>query len=475
MTTRVNGTIVVLLLVFMAIPLNQTTYLEEAIQPSNSIPQSDYIAEYELSVSSGASVVGLGYTGSAYILAIAHSGSGLVGTYSWNGLASGGMLIEVNHTGGIVSNVELQYAPSMLSITSNTIFVATNTTNGFMIEAFDLTLSPLESMHFHSTNSQTSLETGLFLYDMTAEGQSAYVLFTCEEATTADLVYDSSDCSTTNGRKSFVLASWSSATNVSTTLSRTDWFESATGGVSYASTANGGAIGTVGPNPVCEQAIHVENGVVSGMASAHCGDRREDNAAHLSTVFGATSTISPSIGKVGMGLTFSEFDSSTQTESFEDRLIAFRDCPSAMDSDPYVGSFGKHSSLLITGWTGGNGNLECALSEEDTQTSESTITSFKGKNSKMVLLGTTDFSSSMPIKSTRQIIDVIGDSSTDDGLAAVCHTGTLTKGLQIVSAGDQEEMITFVTWSGGTIHNSTVHDMVNGCPVAISAGEGGFA
>lgn len=475
MTTRVNGTIVVLLLVFMAIPLNQTTYLEEAIQPSNSIPQSDYIAEYELSVSSGASVVGLGYTGSAYILAIAHSGSGLVGTYSWNGLASGGMLIEVNHTGGIVSNVELQYAPSMLSITSNTIFVATNTTNGFMIEAFDLTLSPLESMHFHSTNSQTSLETGLQLYDMTAEGQSAYVLFTCEEATTDDLVYDSSDCSTTNGRKSFVLASWSSATNVSTTLSRTDWFESATGGVSYASTANGGAIGTVGPNPVCEQAIHVENGVVSGMASAHCGDRREDNAAHLSTVFGATSTISPSIGKVGMGLTFSEFDSSTQTESFEDRLIAFRDCPSAMDSDPYVGSFGKHSSLLITGWTGGNGNLECALSEEDTQTSESTITSFKGKNSKMVLLGTTDFSSSMPIKSTRLIIDVIGDSSTDDGLAAVCHTGTLTKGLQIVSAGDQEEMITFVTWSGGTIHNSTVHDMVNGCPVGISAGEGGFA
>ncbi|MGA0379825.1 MAG: hypothetical protein ACO3NJ_03360, partial [Candidatus Poseidoniaceae archaeon] len=74
-----------------------------------------------------------------------------MGTYSWNGLASGGMLIEVNHTGGVVSNVELQYAPSMLSITSNTIFVATNTTNGFMIEAFDLSLSPLESMHFHST------------------------------------------------------------------------------------------------------------------------------------------------------------------------------------------------------------------------------------------------------------------------------------------------------------------------------------
>ncbi|MGA0379824.1 MAG: hypothetical protein ACO3NJ_03355 [Candidatus Poseidoniaceae archaeon] len=58
-----NSTIVVLLLVFMAIPLNQTTYLEEAIQPSNSIPQSDYIAEYELSVSSGASVIGMGYTG----------------------------------------------------------------------------------------------------------------------------------------------------------------------------------------------------------------------------------------------------------------------------------------------------------------------------------------------------------------------------------------------------------------------------
>ena len=96
MTTKVNGTIVVLLLVFMAMPLNQTTFLEEAIQPSNSIPQSDYIAEYELSVSSGASVVGLGYTGSAHILAIAHSGSGLVGTYSWNGLAAGGMLIELN-------------------------------------------------------------------------------------------------------------------------------------------------------------------------------------------------------------------------------------------------------------------------------------------------------------------------------------------------------------------------------------------
>ena len=409
MTSRVNGTIVVLLLVFMAIPLNQTTYLEEAIQPSYSIPQSDYIAEYELSVSSGASVVGLGYTGSAYILAIAHSGSGLVGTYSWNGLASGGMLIEVNHTGSVVSNIELQYAPSMLSITSSTIFVATNSTNGFMIEAFDLSLSPLESMHFHSTNSQTSLETGLELYDMTAEGQSAYVLFTCDEATTDDLLYDSSDCSITNGRKSFILANWSSTTNVSTTLSRTDWFQSETGGLSYASTAYGGAIGTVGPNPECEQAIHVKHGVVFGMANAHCGDRREDNAAHLSSLFGATSTISPTIGKVGMGLTFSEFNSTTQTETFEDRLIAFRDCPSAIDSDPYVGSFALHSSLLITGWSGGGNSVECVLSEDDNQNSETMITSFKGKNSKMVLLGTTDFSSSMPIKSTRQIIDVIGD------------------------------------------------------------------
>ena len=392
MTTRLNGAIVVLLLVFMAVPLDQGTFLGEEIQPSKSIPRSDFISEYELAISSGASVVDLGYAGSKYIIAIAHTGSGLVGSYSWNGLTSTGMLIQVNHTGGIESYIELQHAPSMLTITSNTIFVATNSSTGFIIETFDHALQPKQSRHFHSTDSQTSLETGLVLYDMTAESESAYVLFTCEEATTADLVYDSSVCSATNGRTSFVLASWSSATNISTTLSRAEWFESDAGGLSFASTANGGAVGTVGPNPACEQAIHVENGVVSGMASAHCGDRREDNAEHLSTVFGATSTISPSIGKVGMGLTFSEFDSATQTETFEDRLIAFRDCPSAMDSDPYIGSFGKHTSLLITGWTGGNGNVECDLSEEDTQTSERTLTSFKGKNSKMVLLGTTDFS-----------------------------------------------------------------------------------
>ena len=333
MTTRLNGAIVVLLLVFMAVPLDQGTFLGEEIQPSKSIPRSDFISEYELAISSGASVVDLGYAGSKYIIAIAHTGSGLVGSYSWNGLTSTGMLIQVNHTGGIESYIELQHAPSILTITSNTIFVATNSSTGFMIEAFDHALQPKQSRHFHSTDSQTSLETGLVLYDMTAESESAYVLFTCEEATTADLVYDSSDCSATNGRTSFILASWSSATNISTTLSRAEWFESDTGGLSFASTANGGAVGTVGPNPACEQAIHVENGVVSGMASAHCGDRREDNAEHLSTVFGATSTISPSIGKVGMGLTFSEFDSATLTETFEDRLIAFRDCPSAMDSD----------------------------------------------------------------------------------------------------------------------------------------------
>ena len=103
MTTRLKVAIAVLFLVFMVFPLEQSTYLEEDIQPSNSIPRSDYINEYELTASSGASVVDLGYASSTYILAIAHTGSGLVGTYSWNGIDAGGMLIEVNQTGGVES------------------------------------------------------------------------------------------------------------------------------------------------------------------------------------------------------------------------------------------------------------------------------------------------------------------------------------------------------------------------------------
>jgi hypothetical protein len=57
MTSRLRVAIAVLFLVFTALPLEQDTYLEEDIRPSNSIPRSDYIDEYELTVSSGASVV----------------------------------------------------------------------------------------------------------------------------------------------------------------------------------------------------------------------------------------------------------------------------------------------------------------------------------------------------------------------------------------------------------------------------------
>jgi len=93
----------------------------------------------------------------------------------------------------------------------------------------------------------------------------------------------------------------------------------------------------------------------------------------------------------------------------------------------------------------------------------------------MVLLGTTEFSQAIEVKSSRDLLSLAATSNAVGGYAAICHSGNLASATNAIALGGQNEQLTVVGWDSTGVTNATVHDVDAGCATHIAAGLGEFA
>ncbi|MGB2494561.1 MAG: hypothetical protein ACPID1_08005 [Poseidonia sp.] len=463
------------MLVLMLIPANPAV-LEEGHNPSLVAPASDMIADFSMVVGGGAEVVDVGHVGQTFAVAVSHDGAGSLGSYTWSGQSGGGLLLTIAHNGSVVNDAFIPYVPRMLATSSSTVLmVANQTSTGLVVQAYNDQLT-LEAEQVLTSTTTSGSQSDLNFHDASLDGTDAYLVVGCPNGG-VELNFFSTTCAVFNGRTSLSTVLFDTQTNATQLIAQSKWLASQSTWMEYMPGQTGGGYTTVGPNPVCPQSLYAHNGTLEGLANAHCDGRRQTNAQHATSLFGSTSTWSASGAnsiELAMGMTFSSYNVNAGSENFDGDLIAFESCNSGIDIEVDVNHHGSHSALFITGWTGG-GNQECSLIEHEAADAGDTsreITTFKGRNSNMGLLGTTDFSSGIAVKSSRDFIAMTATSDAGTGYAAVCHSGSLTSDDGAIVVGGQIEQVTMIAWQGASIVNATPHTADAGCPEAIAAGMG---
>ena len=180
--------------------------------------------------------------------------------------------------------------------------------------------------------------------------------------------------------------------------------------------------------------------------------------------------MNPNDFEISMGLTFSTYQVAHSNEFFDGDIIGFEACNSGIDIEVDMLHHGAHSALMIHGWNGGDNNA-CSLIEHEAADAGDTtnvLTTFRGRDANMGLLGTNDFSNPIPIKSTRDILGMVATSSDGTGWAGVCHTGSLADDNVAIVIGGQIEQISLISWQSNVIVNVTSHNVNAGCPEGSS-------
>jgi len=448
-------------------------------EPAAVAASTSLIADNTLLVGGAAHAVGLTHLGSAYVALLAHTGSGEVGGHAWSGEDAGGRLVTFDHGGSVASSLQVVGEPFRLVNTGTHLVVLANTTvPGVLLHAYDDALNHVASVHLNATDGSNNAD-DLTLLAVSGEDEAVVAVVTCP-ATGSESSFMGSTCATAGNRQRVVTVGWDLATNTTAEVVDAAWLTAESNTMTHALLASGGvALDTVGPNPACPQAVHVRNGVIHGMANAHCDRRYLDDATHATSLFGTTSTWT-TLGNnridLSMGLTFATYDVGTQTETFGGDILGFDGCTSGIDIEVTVGHYGDHAALLLNGWSGG-GNQVCDLvaHEASDNGNSDQIATFRGKDSKMVLLGTTEFSQAIEVKSSRDLLSLAATSNVAGGYAAVCHSGNLASATNAIALGGQNEQLTVVGWDSTGVTNATVHDVDAGCATHIATGLGEFA
>ena len=464
--------VTVLLLIMSLPPPHQS--LEEKESPLFVTQASDMIADFSLNVASSTKVVDIDHVGQTYVVAVSHDGSGSVGAFAWTGQPAGGALLTLAHNGTVVDTAFTTIAPFEMRASSTIIVTLTNhTQNGVVLQAYDEQLSLINAKTLQSSTTGGGVG-DLITYAMDVAGGDIYATFGCPNG---QLIFMSQTCSTGTDRYSLITVSWNATTNALSTTAVAKWFSPESTWMNYLPAETGGGFTTIGPNPACPQSLYAHSQGIESMANAHCERRQQTTAQHASSLLGSTSSWSATGGDamtLSMGLAFSSYSLATSTESFDGDVLAFVDCNSGIDIEVETAHYGSHSALFIQGWTGG-GNQECSLIEHEAADAGDTsreVTTFKGRNANMGLLGTSDFSGGIAVKSSRDLLSMAATSTPNTGYAAVCHTGSLTNDNAAIKVGGQNEQISVIAWQGATIINVTSHNVNSGCPEALTAGMG---
>ena len=356
--------------------------LEEAANPMRVAASSDMIADFAFTVAGGAHVVDVAHIGQTYVVALTHTGAGSVGSYVWSNQAAGGLLLAFAHNGSVVHDAFTTYAPRAMKASSDMVVVLANgSSTGLMTQVFNEQLALQEEQTFTSFTTGGTPE-DLIFYNLDLDGTDAYLVVGCP-ASSGELLLFSVTCTTSTGRMSITTLSWDTVGNTTQMVTMAKWFTIGTTTMYHHPTQNGGGTSTVGPNPVCTQAIYAHNGTLDSIANAHCSGRKASNAEQAHSLFGTSSSwttngASNSL-ELSMGMAFSTYDTSTSNDNFDGDLLAFNSCNSGIDIEVEINHFGSHSALFIAGWIGG-GNQECSLIEHEAADAGDTsreITTFK--------------------------------------------------------------------------------------------------
>ena len=463
------------LMLLMATPLPQPSVLDEEPVIRHVASSSDMVVNFSYTVSGGAEVVDLAYANDHYYVALAHNGVGVIGNYTWLGSTPGGLLAKIAHNGTVVGTAHAPYRPLKLVASDDfAVMIGEHPSTGLFLEAFKPDMNLQGQRYLYSVDPRGA-NADLLFYDLSIDRTDAYILVGCP-APLEELTFFQDTCSTDNGRTGYIVIQWDVASNTVGVVSTSRYFEPSATSMTYFASDTGGGSATIGPNPECAQSIYAHNGTVESIASAHCNGRKLAGADHATSLFGTTSTwsVNPNDFEISMGLTFSTLQVTFSNEFFDGDLIGFEACNSGIDIEADVLHHGGHSAMMIYGWSGGDNNA-CSLIEHEAADAGDTtgvITTFRGRDANMGLLGTNDFSNAIPIKSTRDILGMAATSSDGTGWASVCHTGSLADDNVAIVIGGQIEQISLISWRDNVIINVTSHNVNAGCPEALTAGNG---
>ena len=471
----VTAWVFVAMMLLMLAPMPQPTVLKDEAVVQHVALSSDMVVNFSYTISGGAEVVDMAYAHDHYYVALAHNGVGIIGNYTWLGTTPGGLLVKIAHNGTVMGTAHAPYRPLKLVVSDDfAVMIGEHPSTGLFLEAFKPDMNLQAQRYLYSVDSNGA-NADLVFYDLSIDRTDAYVMVGCP-APLEELTFFQHTCSTENGRTGYTLAMWDIASNSVGIVSRARYFDIGPTSMNYFPSETDGGYDTIGPNPDCPQSIYAHNGTVESIANAHCGGRKLAGADHAASLFGSTSTwsVNPNDFEISMGLTFSTYQVAHSTEFFDGEIIGFEACNSGIDIEVDMLHHGGHSALMIHGWSGGDNNA-CSLIEHEAADAGDTtnvITTFRGRGANMGLLGTNDFSNAIPIKSTRDILDMVATSSDGTGWAGVCHTGSLADDNVAIVIGGQIEQISLISWQSNVIINVTSHNVNAGCPEALVAGNG---
>ena len=476
----VTAWVFVAMMLLMAVPAPEQSVLNDEPLVQRVASPSDMVVNFSYTVSGGAEVVGMAYANDHYFVALAHDGAGTVGNYSWLGMMSGGMLLKIAHNGTIIGAGHAPYRPLKLVVSDDyAVMIGKHPVTGLFLEAFKSDMTLQSQRHMYSFDSAAS-RTDLLFYDLSIDGGNAYIVVGCP-APLEELTFMQHTCSTQNGRTGYTMVKWDIPTNTIGAVSRARYLAPVglmfdTTSMSYFASQTGNGLDTIGPNPECPQSIYAHNGTVESIANAHCNGRKLAGADHATSLFGSTATwtVNPNDFEISMGLVFSSIHVSQLNEFFDGEIIGFEACNSGIDIEVDILHHAGHSALMIHGWSGGDNNA-CSLIEHEASDGGDTtgvLTTFRGRDANLGLLGTNDFSNAIPIKSTREILSMAATSSDGTGWASVCHTGSLADDNVAIVIGGQMEQISLISWRGDVVINVTSHNVNAGCAESLAAGNG---
>ena len=474
----VTAWVFVAMMLLMVVPAPQQSVLKDEALVQRVASPSDMVVNFSYTVSGGAEVVDMAYANDHYFVALAHDGAGTVGNHSWLGMMAGGMLLKIAHNGTVMGSAHAPYRPLKMVVSDNyAVMIGHHPTTGLFLEAFKPDMS-LQSQRYLYSSDSTGSNTDLLFYDLSIDQTNAYIMVGCP-APLETLYFFQQTCSTEDGRTAYNMVQWDVASNTVGVVSRARYlapvgpmYDSTSMSYFAGQTADG--VHTIGPNPDCPQSIYAHNGTVESIANAHCNGRKLAGANHTTSLFGSTSTwtVDPNDFEISMGLVFSSLHVAHLNEFFDGDIIGFEACNSGIDLEVDILHHAGHSALMIHGWSGG-GNNACSLIEHEAADAGDTtnvLTTFRGRDANMGLLGTTDFSNAIPVKSTRDILGMVATSSDGIGWAGVCHTGSLADDNVAIVIGGQIEQISLIAWRDDVIINVTSHNVNAGCPEALTSG-----
>lgn len=463
-----NAHIALLVSIFFIVqvmtPLAEFTELKEH-NPSNVAAQSSWVWDVNVGIEGGAVGVDVSPLGNAYALTLTHAGEGTVGNHTWANEAAGGKLIVIDHDGSILSDTSLIGAPVMQSThASGMVFIA-QTSTGIALESVD---DAGVRKHTYEISSTAMLN----VHALTANQDSAFFTISCP--TGLGLIGIAGvDCTLANDRQRLITMEWDLQANTTSVAATAQWLSPLSNGLESGG-ENGAMNEILGPNPACTHALHASSTTLYSAANSHCGDRDHNTATAAISLLGTSASWSSGSMEVSTAHVFAERNLGTGVDAFDAQWTGIKDCSIGLLASADLTVFGHQSAMFVEGWNTG-GNTACDFVSFDATSGVSSTSEYRGLNTNMVVLGTTDFSSSFTVKSTRDIISMAGTSTPDIGFAAVCHTGTLASEGQALVSGGQNEQISIIAWHQASISNVTTHDVNAGCPQAIATNAGNFA